>query len=146
MARSTSNIQSYLDDVNRKMDDLYQTTYSTSSRNRKDVRNMTQGIEDTIKQIIQRNPNTNVSSLTSMYSRIKLKKESNNKATIEQITDFFNNQNLTNGLLQDYMVNRWIKELDDEIDVICNYMPKLEDALDILKYATLTSDNYSKDF
>lgn len=55
MARSTSNIQSYLDDVNRKMDDLYQTTYSTSSRNRKDVRNMTQGIEDTIKQIIQRN-------------------------------------------------------------------------------------------
>ena len=146
MARSTSNIQSYLDDVNRKMDDLYQTTYSTSSRNRKDVRNMTQGIEDTIKQIIQRNPNTNVSSLTSMYSRIKLKKESNNKATIEQITDFFNNQNLTNGLLQDYMENRWIKELDDEIDVICNYMPKLEDALDILKYATLTSDNYSKDF
>ena len=138
--------QKYMSDIDQKMDDLYNVTYSTTPRNKKDARNITQDIEDTIKSIIQRNPNTNVSSITSMYSRMKLKQEKNNTDTIKEITDFFNNQNLTNGLLSDYMQNRWLKELDDEIDILCRYMPKFEDALEILKYATLTSDNYSGDF
>lgn len=144
--RANGGAGKYIEDINQKMDDLYQTTYMATPRNKRDAKNISQDIEDTIKRIIQRNPSSNVSSLTSMYSRLKLKKEQNDKATVETIADFFNNQNLTNGLLQDYMQNRWIKELDDEIDIICNYMPRLEDALDILKYATLTSDNYSKDF
>ncbi|MDD3121913.1 MAG: hypothetical protein PHC62_00190 [Candidatus Izemoplasmatales bacterium] len=136
----------YIDDINQRMDDLYQTTYSATPTNKKDVKNITQDIEDTIRQIIQRNPGTNVSNIVSMYSRMKVKQEMQDKATVEKINDFFNDQSLTSGLLQDYMANRWIKELKNEIDTVCKYMPKLQDAMDILKYATLTSDSYSKDF
>lgn len=141
-----SQMDKYVSDVDKKMDDLYRLTYASSKANKKDVLNITGDIEDTIKQIIQRNSSTDVSNLTRLYSRLKLKQEMNNKKTIDSITDFFNDTNVTNGLLQDYMSNKWIKELDDEIDIVCKYMPKLEEALDILKFATLSSDSYSKDF
>lgn len=142
----TKQMDGYLDDMNRKMDDLYKMTYATPKTNRNDIKGITTDIEDNIKQIIRRNSSTDVSNLTRLYSRLKLRQELNNKKTIEGLDDFFNDRNLTNGLLQDYMANKWIKELYDEIDIICTYVPKLEEALDILKFATLSSDNYSKDF
>ena len=142
----TNQVNQYLDDMNRKMEDLYRMTYATPKTNRNDIRNITMDIEDNIKQIIHRNSSTDVSNLTRLYSRLKLRQEMQSKKTVDTISDFFGDQNLTNGLLQDYMSNKWIKELDDEIDIVCTYMPKLLEALDILKFATLSSDNYSKDF
>lgn len=144
--KASKQLNDYIGTMDQRMDELYRTTYSTSKKNRKDVKQITTDIEDTIKGIINRNSDADISNLTRLFSRLKLKQELGNKATVEEIVDFFGDQNLTNGLLQSYMANKWIKELDDEIDIICAYVPKLEEALDILKYATLSSDNYSKDF
>lgn len=142
----TKQVDQYIDDMNRRMEDIYKTTYAAPKTNRNDIKQITTDIEDNIKQIIHRNSFTDVSNLTRLYSRLKLRQEMNNKKTVDGIVDFFGNENLTNGLLQDYMANKWIKDLDDEIDIICRYVPKLLEALDILKYATLSSDSYSKDF
>ena len=132
----TKQVDQYIDDMNRRMEDIYKTTYAAPKTNRNDIKQITTDIEDNIKQIIHRNSSTDVSNLTRLYSRLKLRQEMNNKKTVDGIVDFFGNENLTNGLLQDYMANKWIKDLDDEIDIICKYVPKLLEALDILKYAT----------
>lgn len=142
----TKQMDEYIDDMNQKMENIYKLTYATTKDNNNDIRSITNDIESNIKQIIRRNSSTDVSNLTRLYSRLKLRQELNNKKTVEGIEEFFNDKNLTNGLLQDYISNKWIKELYNEIDIVCKYMPKLEEALDILKYATLSSDNYSKDF
>ena len=44
------------------------------------------------------------------------------------------------------MSNRFLKELDTEIDTVCKYMPKLEEALSAKKDSVLSSDHFSKDF
>lgn len=142
----SKQMQSYADNIDQKMQDIYSTVYSTPRKNMDVVDNKIQDIENTVRQIIQRNPSVEVSNITSMFSRLQLRKALNDKKGADQLLNVFNDDRITNGLLQDYMQNKWIVDLDNEIDLVCRYLPKLEQALDILKYATLTSDNYSKDF
>lgn len=142
----SKQMQSYADNIDQKMQDIYSTVYSTPRKNMDVVDNKIQDIENTVRQIIQRNPSVEVSNITSMFSRLQLRKALNDKKGTDQLLNVFNDDRITNGLLQDYMQNKWIVDLDNEIDLVCRYLPKLEQALGILKYATLTSDNYSKDF
>ena len=152
MARDKDNnqiskqMQTYADNINQKMQDIYSTVYSTPRRNADIVDQKMQDIENTVRQIIQRNPSVEVSNITSLFSRVQLRKTLNDKKSNDRLIDAFNDDRITNGLLQDYMQNKWIVDLDNEIDLVCRYLPKLDQALEILKYATLTSDNYSKDF
>lgn len=145
-ARNSKQMQTYADNINQKMQDIYSTVYSTPRRNIDVVDQKMQDIEATVRQIIQRNPSVEVSNITSLFSRVQLRKVLNDKKSNDKLMDAFNDDRITNGLLQDYMQNKWIVDLDNEIDLVCRYLPKLEQALEILKYATLTSDNYSKDF
>lgn len=144
--RTSKQMQTYADNINQKMQDIYSTVYSTPRRNADIVDQKMQDIENTVRQIIQRNPSVEVSNITSLFSRVQLRKTLNDKKSNDRLIDAFNDDRITNGLLQDYMQNKWIVDLDNEIDLVCRYLPKLDQALEILKYATLTSDNYSKDF
>lgn len=144
--RTSKQMQTYADNINQKMQDIYSTVYSTPRRNADIVDQKMQDIENTVRQIIQRNPSVEVSNITSLFSRVQLRKTLNDKKSNDKLLDAFNDDRITNGLLQDYMQNKWIVDLDNEIDLVCRYLPKLDQALEILKYATLTSDNYSKDF
>ena len=132
--------------IDRRMKELYSTTYYSSIDNREDVERISKDIESNIREIIKRNSGVNMSNLTKMYSRMKLDQERKSAKTISEVEKFFEDPRLTTGLLQSYMENKWIKELDDEIDIVCSYVPILEKCLDVLKYATLSSDSYSKDF
>lgn len=144
--QTSKQMQTYADNINQKMQDIYSTVYSTPRRNADIVDQKMQDIENTVRQIIQRNPSVEVSNITSLFSRVQLRKTLNDKKSNDRLIDAFNDDRITNGLLQDYMQNKWIVDLDNEIDLVCRYLPKLEQALEILKYATLASDNYSKDF
>lgn len=144
--QTSKQMQTYADNINQKMQDIYSTVYSTPRRNADIVDQKMQDIENTVRQIIQRNPSVEVSNITSLFSRVQLRKTLNDKKSNDRLIDAFNDDRITNGLLQDYMQNKWIVDLDNEIDLVCRYLPKLDQALEILKYATLTSDNYSKDF
>ena len=44
------------------------------------------------------------------------------------------------------MQNKWIIELDNEIDVVCKYMPKLTECVNCIKDSILTADNLEKDY
>ena len=143
---NVSRMRDNIDNINKRMKDLYNTTYYTSTDNRDDIENISNDIENNIREIIKRNSGTDMSNLTRMYSRLKLNQEKKSAKTLSKIEEFFEDPRLTTGLLQSYMENKWLKELDDEIDIVCSYMPILEKVLEILKYATLSSDSYSKDF
>lgn len=144
--QNSKQMQRYIDNIDQKMQDMYSTVYSTPRSNLDILNKKMQDTEDLARQIIQRNPSVEVSNITSLFSRIQLRKTLNDNKTSKQLIDAFSDDRITNGLLQDYMQNKWIVDLDNEIDLVCRYLPKLEQALEILKYATLTSDNYSKDF
>ena len=64
----------------------------------------------------------------------------------DSIEDFFNDPTLVNKLMDSYMQNKWIIELDNEIDVVCKYMPKLTECVNCIKDSILTADNLEKDY
>ena len=58
----------------------------------------------------------------------------------------FDDNPLTNDLLAQYTGNKWIEELDAEIDTVLKYCTKMEEALELMRDAVIASDSFNKDY
>ena len=65
---------------------------------------------------------------------------------VDDLEKMFDNGLVSDDLYSLFMSNRYLKELDNEIDTVCKYMPKLEEALAVQKDCVLSADHFSKDF
>lgn len=143
---SYKRIRTLIDSINSKMSNLYGSTYAAPDKNRKDLENITQDIKNSINDIITRNSTEDVSSISKLYSRLNRAQQVDANKLNESITEVFSDTSLTNALMQMYMSNTWIKQFDQQIDTVCKYMPKLEEALALKRDAVLSADNYSKEY
>lgn len=132
--------------LNKRMSSLYRTTYSSNRSDRKELEDITNRVDSNIDAIISRNNDIDAPNITKLYTRIALRNTLNDRRTQKQIEDTFNDNDLTNTVLTTYLENKNIKDLKDEIDVVCKYMPKLDEALKAKRDAILSSDSFSKDF
>ena len=128
------------------MDSIYQDTYSSSPQNSDDLNKVVSDIEDNISQIMVRNNTSDVSNISALYSSIQFNQLSQVNNYMDSVTSFFGNKSVTDTLLNSYLENKWIKELDYEIDTVCKYMPKLDEALQAIKDAVLCADNFEKEY
>ncbi|MCM1215998.1 MAG: hypothetical protein NC548_15935 [Lachnospiraceae bacterium] len=135
-----------LDNLDRNMDSIYQTTYSSRSDNRRDLDNIVTTIDDTVDKIVNGGNGPKLSDLSNLYMRIQKKKGVSNTNIVKGAMELFADNNIINSLSmnQDYM--KYIYAEDYQYDMICKYMPALETALDIKKDNVLSSDSFSKDF
>jgi len=138
-------IATQLQNISNRMSGIYKDTYSTTPDQLQRLDGVTTDIEKNISKILDRNSSDDISGISKMYSKLKLDQTVTSKEYSDSIVGYFENSNLTNQLLTTYMDNKWIKELDMEIDTVCKYMPKLDEALDALKDAVLSADNFEKD-
>ena len=135
--------------VQNNMDSLYKNTYISQTNNVKDLNTLKQDIDSSIDSIINNNiESVGVPNISQLYSRIQQKNSGSNSntAVTSEIESLFDNKNIADGLMYSFNENRYIKDYDEEIDMICKYMPKLEEALDAKKDNVLSADNFSKDF
>ena len=139
-------LNTLIGNINDRMDDLYRDTYHSDITNRSDLENISRGIEDNINQIISRNGDTDISNISKMYSRMKLKSSISDKEFQNSVLDLFNDQTVTTSILSTYTENKWIRDLDNEIDTVCRYMPSLEEAIKAKLDAVLTSDCFNKEY
>lgn len=143
----SKNILSRLFSLRNQMNGIYKDTYSTDPTHREELDRITTNIEDNLSKIVSRNGGTEqLSNITRLYSAANLKSAVNNKEYIHQITDFFENRSVTDAIIGSYAENKWIKELDNEIDLVCKYMPKLTEALEAIKDSVLCADNFEKEY
>lgn len=132
--------------LRNQINNIYKDTYSTDPNNREELDSITSKIEDNISKIVNRNGGLeNLSNISKLYSVASLKNNINNKDYVNSVVDFFENSAITDAIIGSYSQNKWIKELNNEIDVVCKYMPKLEEALDAIKDSVLCADNYEKE-
>lgn len=124
---------------------LYTSTYFTQPTNSNDLAGLKKDISDSISAITTNNmDNVGMANISKLYSRLKtLDKDSDYKKRIENVLGDHANMD---DIMQAYMENKYLKDLDMEIDVICKYMPKLLEALDTRKDNVLSADHFSKDF
>lgn len=142
---ANKNIVSQLKILRDRMNSVYRDTYSTEPNRQQNLDALTDDIETAVSNIMNRSSN-DISGISKMYTKIKLDKVVSDKKYTDSIVGYFENNEVVNQLITTYMDNRWIKELDMEIDTVCKYMPKLEDALDAIKDAVLSADNFEKEF
>lgn len=143
---SYKRIHTLINDINNKMSNIYGSTYASTDKNRKDLETVTQDIKNNINDIISRNAGEDISNISKMYSRLNMAQTVDSKKLINSITEVFSDTSLTNAVMQMYMSNTWIKQFDQQIDTVCKYMPKLEEALSVKRDAVLSADNYSKEY
>ena len=138
-------IKNLIDIVSGNIQDLRSSTYMASSDERKQLGKLRSDIFNSIEDINNRTfENTGLNSISTMYSRlIKSMKDPNLPDKFENI---FNNEALMNSLSMTYMENKPIYEYDKEIDLVCKYMPKLQEALDTKKDHVLSPDHFNKEF
>ena len=88
--------------------------------------------------------NVGFSNVSRLFDKTNLNDMQNDKDIIQGINATMENESLMNSLMQSYTQNSWIRELDNEIDMVCKYMPKLEEALDTRREHVLSADHFSK--
>jgi hypothetical protein len=145
--RTNKRINKLLGFIQTGMDDLYNDTYLSSIETKRDLDNIKNNIEDSIDSMLSNTSDSmGIPDITRMYTRMKLKDMQGDSSVNNAVIDLFNDQSLMSSLMTMSTENKYLIEYDREIDTVCRYMPKLEEALDAKKDNVLSADNFSKDF
>lgn len=142
--KSTGNLVNY---IKNSMESLYKNTYLTTNSNKKDLDNIKSDIDASIDNIINGNVNsTGLPNISQLYSRMKIKDGNTEDKVMGEVESIFNDKSMTDAIMADFTSNKYIRDFDAEVDLICKYMPTLEDALEAKKDNVLSADHFSKDF
>lgn len=138
-------IQKLIDIVTGNVNDLRSTTYLTTSNNKKQQIKLKDDIFKAVNDMNNKSyENTGLNNISTMYSRLIATMK--DPALPQSFDNIFNNDTLMNSLSMTYMENRPIYDYDREIDLVCSYMPKLQEALDTKRDHVLSPDHFSKDY
>ena len=144
---SIRSVSRKLSNLDTTMDNLYQSTYSTRLDNKNDMNRILTGIEDNLDDLLSTVNGQNISDITSLIMRIQSKNGDNKyikdlRTSVQDMVQ--NNQYLDNLAFEN--IQKHIQTEDYQYDLILKYLPKLGEALDIMKDNVLSSDNFTKDF
>lgn len=124
---------------------FYRKTYYAPDDADTELMNMSNKINSSMNKIIDNiNYTTGLTSLSSLYAKALDTK--NTGGSVDAFEDLFGEISNDGGLYNAFFNNRSLRLFDAEIDMICKYMPMLEDALGVLCDNVVSSDHFSKDF
>lgn len=139
-------INGLVGNIRSSIDNLYKNTYFSQVSNKKDLSAIKSDIDTSLDNIINSNiDNIGVPNISQLYSRMNT--GTNKGESIgNNLEDMFGDRALTDSLMLNFNENKYIRDFDEEIDIICKYMPTLEDALEAKKDNVLSADQFTKDF
>lgn len=142
----SSGLMGRLRSLQKQMNSIYKDTYSTDPQHKDALEKIGSDIESHISGILNRNNTSNIANISQLYAVANLKDAVNNKEYTDSILSYFEDKSFTDQIVSSYTQNKWIVELDREIDTVIKYMPKLQEALDAIKDSVLTADNFDKEW
>ena len=147
-AKQFRSMQKLASGISDNMDSLYRKTYMAAPQASNALKGLNDEINANIDNIVAKNMDARgIPSVSSLYSRIADANKSNNSSKIvDSLETMFDTGIAGTDLYDAFMSNRFLRELDNEIDTVCGYMPNLEEALDVQKDCVLSADHFSKDF
>lgn len=150
-AKANKKVRNIASSIQANMDNLYKNTYSSQPNLGNDFNSLNRKINNNIDQITNKNKDlVGQPNISKLYSRVidggKTISGIQGKNVTDQLSSIFENGPLMDELYSSFMQNYYLKELDQEIDAVCKYMPRLLEALDTRKDNVLSADHFSKDF
>ena len=140
----TRKINKKLDLLDQKMNGLYKDIYITRPDNKQNMNSIVDKLDQAIDRL--QGSDTSVSGLSELLRRIDKTSTPNTYNYLKSVEELFGNQNLVDSLFANDDIHKYISSQNFQFDLICRYIPKLLDALDIKKDNVLCSDNFSKEF
>lgn len=143
---NVSKLRDLATSVQQLSNDIYSDTYYTTPDNTQGLNNIRDGINKSLDNIMQRNMDINGRpNISNLYSRL-IKSQEGSKFDDKSIEEIFQDQSLIDSMASYYSTNSYIKQYDAEIDLICKYMCKLEEAIEVKKDMVLCADQFNRDF
>ena len=143
--KMNKRVQKFIDVIQNNFDTLYKNTFFTLPDSKRELDNITNKVHQSLDNIVANNVNNvGISNISTMYNRLAdLQSDS---VVTDKITNIFEDKSITDALITSFFENKWLKDVDSEIEVCCKYMPKLEEALETRRDNVLSSDHFTKDY
>jgi hypothetical protein len=139
-----TNINKKIELLDSKMDSLYKDIYISRPDNKNNLDDIINGLDNVIDNL--QGSDSTVASMSELLRRITDKGKSNTDRMINSVRDLFEDQTLVGSLVMSTDMHNYIAGENYNYDLICKYLPRLQDALEIKRDNVLCSDNFSKNF
>lgn len=135
--------------VKDSRDALYSDVYYNDNVSSQQIRSLKDRVNSAIEKISNNNiANTGESNISILYQKaynINPSNGGNNYDLLNNINQSLSDRNNMNNVLAIYTQNTLVRDIDREIDMVCKYMPKLQDALDTRREHVLSADHFNKE-
>lgn len=155
----SGKINKLLASLDRQSNDLFRSTYHSTDTNRQIMNQITDDLTASIQTAIKGDSvYADMSNTTKLYEKIFRNNGALGQSNLfgnhygpsankgDDILALFSDPEIMSSLMQTYSDTRYIKVIDEEIDMCLKHMPKLQMALNIKKDNVLCADNFSKSF
>ena len=144
-APSLRRINKSLDSLNNYVDNLYSSVYSTRVDNKNDMDRITDNIEDDLDDIISSVNGQSVSDISNLIIRLQRKSGVRSDEIMKELEDLVSDRQVIDTINMEN-ISKYIQAENYQYELILKYLPKLYQALEIMKDCVLSADNFTKDF
>ena len=132
-------INKKLDLLDQKVNSLYKDIYITRPDNRVDLDRIIDRLDTTIDKLQKDNVET--SGMSELIRRVDSNNMPTTKRFLKSVSELFQDDNLVNSLFMNSTIHNFIRTRNAQYDLICRYLPRLIDALEIKRDLVLSADN-----
>ena len=138
-----------LDLLSTKMNSIYKDIYVSRTDNTDNLNAVVDRLDTSIDRL--QKSNIDVSGMSELIRRVDSVNLTgsgmqNTKKYFESVQELFQDQNITSALFSQDTIRKYIAGQNAQYDLICRYLPRLVDALEIMRDLVLCSDNFAKTF
>ena len=141
---NSRSINHKFDLLDQKMNSMYKDTYISRPDNKLNLDRTIDRMDNIIDKL--QGSDTTVAGMSELLRRVDHSDTVNARNMINSVQDLFDDQNIVGNLIANTDIHNYIAGQNYNYDLICKYLPKLQDALEIKRDNVLCSDNLSKSF
>ena len=129
--------------VQDDLDSAYKKVYYSDNKDAKYIDSIRRTMDQDLNGLMDRSRLRNSgNSISDLYSRTLA---NNDDEMIKEFKQALSDESMLSDLMDMYSQNAVQRDLDREIDVVCKYIPKLEEALDIKADHVMCADHFNQD-
>lgn len=125
------------------INDIYKSTYYSDNKTGMYIDSIRRRMDNDINMLIDRTKaGNNGMNISSLYSKTLANTD---EGITKELKNALQDETILTDIMDMYSQNAMIRDMDREIDVVCKYMSKLEEALEIKTDHVLSADHFNKD-
>ena len=129
--------------IQNNINDIYQNTYYSDNKDSSYIENIRRRVDLDLNYLQDKNKiRNNGVNISDLYAKTLAKTD---EGVIRELRGALQDESMITDIMDMYSKNAIIKDIDREIDVVCKYMPKLDQALDIKADHVMSADHFNSD-